>query len=698
MSARKPSRSRPPSEPSPAEPGEGAEPIAEPGNGAVETESETETAIATEEPAQVQLTIKGSDKSARAAAKRFGEGAGPKLPPVVSTPGNEPEEPQDPIAGLLSDGKNMVIVTRQKPRIIKAPDGSDFATNFKIPGRYSCPTSKSEIEELVFNQHGGQKYKCTIHPDTTDGENKILGHFTIEHSDPKCPPFIDGITVNVEEPEPEREIPSGTDPTQRETDPLAQMRAALQRRLERVQMKKEIEELESQINELEGKKKESTMTVPAGESEEVRKLREENARLAAQLAEKKVNDRFDSLENKIAGLADAVKSAAMTKPAASEETSIVKAMMASQEKMFTQSQQHSKDMLALIQEKGKPATSAEGDLDKFLDRVTKLQAVTGTAPGKTGSGRLSALEEKLIDMSFDRLTGGEGGGGDDDDGLDPFESAVKLAIKEFAPIAKTYVDKKMEHENQASGGQPVPKEVIQKIQVEAAQAAARKVQEDLAQQGYQLAQAADGRLVALPIAKGAAKPTVPPRSAGTRVVSETRTQGGVVKKIAIQPDNLSAKPKPAAEPPANPDPRKGDEMPKAGVFPLIGPNKSTINIPFPERPGELKYDRKYAVNFILDGIRSEILQELPQKAQTDEKIESYVIGDAIEYLDDDILNQLENVDTEQALEALLSPWGDAAKISEIKEAGKNDVVASYLRKLVRSIQREWDHEKTAPRQ
>src|SRR5262249_35035868 len=161
----------------------------------------------------------------------------------------------------------------------------------------------------------------------------------------------------------------------------------------------------------------------------------------------------------------------------------------------------------------------------------KFQAITGSGPNK-GGGRLSELENRLIDMSFDRLSGG----GDDEDGDsgDPMGSAVKLAIKEVAPIAKENVSKPLDQEAATNGGRPTRKEAVERIKVEAAQAAARKVQEDLALQGLQLASTTDGRLVALPAPKGQQKPVVTPRQPGSRVVSETRTSGGVVKKVAVE--------------------------------------------------------------------------------------------------------------------------------------------------------------------
>ncbi len=693
MSGRnKKSSSRPPSAPSPEETRDPELEEGVPGNGSLETATETlPEETPQEEPAQVQLTIKGSDKSARSAARRFGgDGAkpAPAVPQTETT--RDADEPEDPVSALLSNGKNMVLVTRQRPRVVQGPDGREHSTNVRIPGSYSCPTSKAEIEELVFQQHGGSKYKCTIHPDTSVGQNQILGHFTIEHSDPKCPPFIDGVTVGL--PEPEQEIDAtdtltrGTDHTLRETDPLISLKKDLERRLERARVKKEIEELETQVKEMEGAKNQP-FAAPA-ESDELRKLREDNAKLTAALAEKKVNDRFDKLEGSITELANVIKLGSAVKPTATGEESILL-------KMMTQSQQHSKEMLALIQDKGKPVHADSNDFDKMLDRMTKLQTLTGGGPNaQRGGGRLSELESKLIDMSFDRMT--RGGGGDGDDELpEDMEDAVKLAIKQFAPIAKTYVEKKMDQESAASGGAALSKDQLKSIQIEAAQQAARKVQDDLAHQGLVLQTTPEGRLVALPAPKNAGKPTVPPRSAGTRLVSETRTPGGVVKKVSIQPHN-SDRPKPApAAPPPEPAPvdEKGDSMPKAGVFPMLGPNGETIKIEFPARPGDLKYDRRYAVNFILDGIRSEIRQGLPAKSEADPNIQSYVIGDAIEYLDDEILDQLDNVDSAQKLEEILAPSGEALKIAEIKKSGEAEVVASYLRKLLRSIQREWQREK-----
>ncbi len=669
-------------------------------NGASEENAETGTTVATEEePAQVQLTIKGSDKSARAAAKRFGEGDAPKHLPVV-TPANDPEAQDDssgadPIAALLADGKNMVIVTRQTPRNVRDPrNGAKIPTNVRLPGKYTCPTSIAAIEEQVFSEHWGATYKCTIHPDTSSGENTILGHFKIEHPDPKAPPYIEGVTDIEEDPTPPdaRGAAGTSDPTLHETDQLVKLREDAERRIERARLRKEAMQMEQEAKRLEAELENGGRppAPPSGESDEVRKLREKIVEQERQLAEKKVDDRFNKMEGSISELTKAIASLVSGGGKKDDGESMVM-------KMMQMAQQHSKDMIALIQEKQKPASSPDGDLDKFLDRVTKLQGITGTTPNKGGSGRLSDVESRLIDIAWDKLNGG--GGDDTGESGDMYEDAIKLAIKEFAPVAKTFVEKKMAQETAATGGQPLTQETIQRIYSEAGAAAARKVQEDLLSQGIKLVSDANGKLHALPAPKSGSNPNVPPRAPASRVVSTTKTHEGVVKKVALQPHDLSKKPTPsvsAAPAKASVDaPPKGDDVPKCGIFPMLGENGGELQIPFPVRPGELKYDRKFSVNFILDGIRSEIRQGHPQKAETDSKAESYVVGDAIEYLDDEILDSILEIDSGMKLEALLAPWGDSAKIVEIKSAGDDEVVASYLRKLVMTIQREWQREKDA---
>jgi hypothetical protein len=636
-----------------------------------------------EEPAQVQLTIKGSDRSARAAAKRFG-GETPK-PPPVATPANDVEPPDhDPVVELLSDGKNMVIVTRQTPRSIRDPQtGEKVVTNVRLPGKYTCPTTVDAIAEQVFEEHGGQRYKATIHRDTSNGENTILGHFTFEHPDQNVDPYIEGVT-DFEEPQESSRVPTGGDPTLRETDPLIKLKQDLERRLERARVKKEIEELEQQVQTLEGSGRQAP-AAPVGESDEVRKLREQLAEKDRQLAEKKVNDQFDQIRGTLSTLTQAVTALTTVKPVEkSGESELMKFIM---KKMETDSTQMSTLMNALATKPSAPVRSAGDELDTFLNRAEKLKAITGA--GENKGGRLSEIESRLIDVAWERLNGGGEGGGEG--GVEDTEDVAKLAVKEFAPILKSFVENKMKQET--SGGQTVTSEREKQIHEEAAKFAVSRIAESLHEQGITLQAGPGGKLIAMVQKPGAPKPAATPRHAGTKVVSEHRGAGGVVKKVLIEPTDLSTKKVSQTAPQEETDGKGGDVT--HGVFPMLGDGGATLKIKFPIRPGEMKYDRKYAVDFILSGIRSEIRQQLPQKAANNQEIESYVASDAIEFLDEQLLDKLETIDNGPQLEALLTECGgDQTQIAEIKKAGEEESVASYLRRLIMTIQKHWAVEKS----
>lgn len=676
MSSRSQKR-RPQSDPSPEE--EGRDPLvatSDPENGSLPAvEEETQTEFPAEVPAQVELKIKGSDKAARDAAKRFG-GDNAK-PAPVATPSNDPEPPdEDPIAALLSDGKHMVRVTRQTPRTIQGPDGQEHASNVRIPGAYTCPTSKAEIEEQVFEQYGGRKYKCTIHPDTSEGENKILGHFTIEHPDSKCPPYIDGVTINLPEPPPDDrlEIPTRGDPTLRETDQLVKLKEDAERRIERARLRKEALQMEREAKRLEAELESDGKPAPApvqvGENEELRKLREQLAATQAQLAEKKVNDRFDKLEDSITKLASSIATLATAKPAGKSEDDLTI-------KMLQMSQQHSKDMLDTIKTMNKPVAVAPVDnFDAMLDRLSKMK----TALGKDDS-RVSEFQSRIMEAAMDRFI--EGTGGDRGEGDEEEMDALKYGLKQLTPVLKTYVEKSMERESKAASGGEVSKDRMKEIYQEAATKAAQDLSEQWRKEGLVIVSGRDGRPAALPAPK---KGTVPPRHTPAKVLSERRTAEGVVKTVQIEPADLSKKTTPRGDAATAEAPQKeGDDVVKYAEFPLLGNDGSTVKVVLPAHPGDIKYDRKYTVNFILDSIRSEIRQEIPQKTPND----SFVPGDALELLDDEVLSRLAKVDSGEQVEAILAEWGDHEKINEIKAAGSDEAVKSWLRRLVITIGDEY---------
>ena len=668
--------------------------VAEPENGQGEHAAGGDSAETTEEPAKMRVQIEGTAGAVRAAARKVGN---TPVVPRVTTPASDPEAPEDNTDELLTDPRNMVVVQRQLPRKIVV-NGEKIRTGMFLPEPYPCPTTVQEIEDDVFENFGGYKYKCTIHPNTPNGKNTLLGAFTIEHPDgPDTMPIIDGLEESIELPMDPRTSAhtSGADSTMRDTDPFKKMREDAELRLERAKAKKDALMLEAEAKKLEEEisniGKPAPQPVASSESEELRKLREQLAEKDRLLAEKKTNDRFDKLEATLATVTQTLATIAQgggAKSGPSENDILLK--------MLTQSQQHSKDMLAMIQSQNKPAPPSDADnFDKFLNRFEKLQLITGQAKGG-GGNRLSELETRLIDMSVDRLMGGgddDDGGGSGGDGVD-VNDAIKTAIKEFGPIAKTYVEKTITAKQAENGGNPLSQEQLQQISSDGAAFATKKIQDDLALQGLELRAGPENRLIVVPV--GVKQPVkVPPRAnPGTRVVSEARTPGGVVKKIAVEPADLSKKkPAPAAAPAPAPTAtekeKEGTDV-KYGEFPMLGENGSALKIPLPVTPGEMKYNRKESVDFVLAGILSELRQGYPKKAENKQYVESFVAADAIEYLDDQLLDQLEKISDGPELEKLLQgAGGDVARIAEIKKAGDDEVVAGYIRRTILTIQREW---------
>lgn len=663
--------------------------LPEPGNGEMEHAEPVETPEQAEPPAKVKYQVEGTPRAVQAAARKIANQ--PVAAPALEFT-DAPDEPPDNTDELLADGHNMVIVQRQFPKSVEMADGTKRRCAVKLPDRYACPTTREEIEHDVFDNHGGKKYKCTIHPATTNGEQTILGFFTI---DCDADPIFDDAPTAAQQAE-QQDIRSSLatspiDTTMRETDGLAKLRADAERRVERARMLKETREYEREAKRIEDEINDTGKPAAApSESDEVKKLREQIAEKDRQLAEKKVNDRFDKLENSITSLAASIATLATAKPAPTGEDPTMKFIL---KKMDNDAAQITTLMTALTTKQAAPVRSPGDDLDTFLNRAEKLKALTGGG-GDGKSSRLSDLENRLIDMSFDQLTGG--GGDKGEGGGDETEDVAKLAVKEFAPILKSFVDKKMTQEVSATGTAPSP-EREQQIREEAARFAVQKIAEQLHAQGIALQSGPDGKLIALTNQKPAGKVVVPPRHPGTKVVSEQRNADGVVKKISIKPTDLTGKPPaPQAEQEPQQEPKKeqGGEV-KHGEFPLLGENGATLKILFPIHPGEMRYDRKRAVDFVLNGIRSEIRQQLPQQAAENKEIESYVAADAIEFLDEELLNKLEAIDSGPQLEALLAEsGGDPKQIEEIKKAGEDEVVGSFLRRLIKTVQTEWAVEKS----
>lgn len=169
----------------------------------------------------------------------------------------------------------------------------------------------------------------------------------------------------------------------------------------------------------------------------------------------------------------------------------------------------------------------------------------------------------------------------------------------------------------------------------------------------------------------------------TKITQNLVKQGylvkGDVKAIAgpTAPHKAGApaekKPAPAGE--KNPEPPKEEEDRVAG----------------PPKPSTPEYSRKLAVDFVLDSIISDIKKGFPD--------DSFVIGDALDHLDEEILDQLLTVGSGEDLEKVVGPHCTPDKIQAIKDYGKNPRVKTWLTRVITTIQDEYRREiEAAPKE
>lgn len=264
------------------------------------------------------------------------------------------------------------------------------------------------------------------------------------------------------------------------------------------------------------------------------------------------------------------------------------------------------------------------DFDAVLDRLAKMKNVFGH-----DDPRSKRLEDMAMDFFTERVMG-NGGDGDGE------ESDVKYAVKQLVPVVKTFVDKKL---SEPAAEAPTKEQFNAAVQQEAT-----RVIQGLIQQGkLELKQHPPGLPAPHP-------------------------------KIGAPQEKRPAAAKPAEPPAAPKEPAPREEEPEMSNVP-----------PEPGTPG---YDRKKAVDFVLDSILHDIDAGFPE--------ESFVVGDALDRLDDEILDQLLTVATGEDLEKVVGPHCTPAKIQAIKDRGRNPRVKTWLTRVITTIQDEYRREVESP--
>jgi len=246
--------------------------------------------------------------------------------------------------------------------------------------------------------------------------------------------------------------------------------------------------------------------------------------------------------------------------------------------------------------------------------------------------RSRRLEDMAMDFFTERIMGENGG-------PDGEESDVKYAVKQLVPVVKTFVDKKLAEGPVVEG--PTKEQFAQAVQQETTRAI-----HGLIQQGKL-------KLVEHPPGLPAPHP-----------------------KIGAPQEKRPAKP---AEPPKEAAPK-----PEAQARPEEEEQMENV----PPEPGSPNYNRKLAVDFVLDSILHDIDSGFPE--------DSFVVGDALDRLDDEILDQLLTVSSGEDLEKVVGPHCTPEKIQAIKDRGRNPRVKTWLTRVITTIQDEYRREVESP--
>jgi hypothetical protein len=386
--------------------------------------------------AEIDLHAKGDAGAVRDAMETMAGGAPPEAP------ASRPVPPEDRIDELLTDPRNMVIVTRILPRKWMGQKVDVFCD------KWQCPISRTDLEDDVFARFGGKRFKVNIHPNTPNGENKIVGGYSFTNRDLDEPvndgiPYDDdGATMQMQAPmNPAHMTANDVDPTMGPStrDPMAVARAAIARKTDMLRSRAELREAQESLEELENYGRRKQPGGPDPRDGEIRSLEAKISRME--------NQQMAGMNRPDSTLPLILE---MIKSSQAQFSAMMAAMSASQAQVLSAAM-------------GRRSGSEENNgIDAQLDRLTKMREAFGG-----NEDRVKRVEELLFDLAMDKLNGNSGRDPAEDD--DPIKYTVKQAI----PVFKQYLERQMEKEK--TEGAPVSEERLRSIYSEAAKNAASQL-------------------------------------------------------------------------------------------------------------------------------------------------------------------------------------------------------------------------------
>ena len=574
----------------------------------------------------------GDPDAVRKAAASMG-GADQEEEPEVNEHDAQ-EEQNARILELLSNAKNQAVVSRILP-----------AKHARRLHTYQLPLDIDTIIGDVFNRFGGKTFRISIHPVGPTGMAKTLEAFVVEN--PDC-----DYALEVEQDEDEGEemeipshrnrvlrrghaVPPGGDPYAVPSSPLASMRKSVQEKTELLSEKLRLQQAQQELEEM---KMELESKRGGASDHERQRLEQENRDLQRQIRE---------TDKKITELQMAMAAG----PKQDTTLPLLMKMMESNQQQFTammgQMQQANQQTMQMMLQMNKPQEKKEDALEVILEKAAKFKTIFGAS-----DSRVNRLEELAYESLLSKIDGGGGSAEEETD-------TVQYAIKQLTPVLKTYVDKKLDQQ----GGPPVSDDERKRLYKEAAMDAAKKIAQKMEKDGVLVRAQKKGQQPpppGLPAPKPGAQGAAPPASPQAPPAPQGSEGQEREEEVPVEPMDLTGTP-PAGGPAQQP--QEGPDM---------------TDVPTP--PGEEGYDRGAAVNFVLDIAIGDIVNGCPD--------DSFLIGDILDRLDEEMLDEFLKISTADDLEGLFAPHADPLKIQRIKELGADERVKSWLTRVIVTAQDE----------
>lgn len=579
--------------------------------------------------AELDLRVRGGASAVQQAAGRLSgreDGREEEEEPLSK----EEQDENDRILKLLQDPNNQVVVQRVFPREHRGE-----------LERYQLPLELDQIVHDIFTRFGGKIFRLSIHPSGPAGLSKCLAAFPLEN--PNCNIALEAVGQEEDDDDtPQRRIvhqrpghPGGnTDPYATPISPLTAVRKSIEEKTaltaEKLRLQQAQAELAELREEVEGRRK--------GEDPELARMRHERDAVQNQMNQTQVQ--IAELKALVAGGQnkgnDNVLLIELMKNSQAQFTAMMTAMQNSNAQMMT----------ALSNVSG--GRKDEDNLDTMLDKLAKFK----DAFGPTDS-RVSRMEELMFEMAMEKMNEGAKSSEDEQD-------TVQFAIKQLTPVLKNYVDKKLDQQ----GGPPISEAEKKKLYDQAARQAAKELAEKWQKEGRLVKVPTPGAKPGLPAPKKQAPKQQPQASASQEGKPKQDPNAGTEQEVQVEPMDLSRPgPSMTGAPQTEPEPEEEEG-----------------DMDVPPGPKENGYDRRRAVDFIIDITIGDIVNGCPA--------DTYLVGDILDRLDDEMLEQFLKISSGEELEGLFAPHADPTKIQRIKELGQDERVKSWLTRVVVTAQDE----------